>query len=123
MEDIHNTEATHYVVDFYNVEESSLLDNLDFCKALVEDACIIAKCGILNIFSYKFEPQGLSINATLSESHCTIHTWPEKQYCAIDLYGCGNSDLLAGIQHFSKALKPGKAVIRRIRRGHEHEIR
>lgn len=122
MDEVHHTQASHYVADFYGVENREILDNLEACREMVREACTIAKCGILNIFCHKFQPQGLSINATLSESHCTIHTWPEKGYCAIDLYGCGNSDLLAGIQHFVKILKPGKSVIKRIKRGHEHEI-
>ena len=120
-EDIHNTEATHFIADFYEVTDPSLLDNLEFCISMIKEACIIAKCGILNIYSHKFIPQGISINVTLSESHCAIHTWPERKYCAIDLYGCGKADLLAGIQHMMRALRPGKAVIKQLKRGHEHE--
>lgn len=120
-EDIHKTEATHFIADFYQVKDSKLLDNLSFCLALVREAVETAGCGVLNEFSHKFEPQGISINFTLSESHCAIHTWPERGYCAIDLYGCGDSDLQAGIDVFIKRLEPVKAVVKQIKRGHEHD--
>ena len=37
----------------------------------------------------KFTPQGLTIIYLLSESHLSIHTWPETKSCAIDFYHCG----------------------------------
>jgi len=39
----------------------------------------------------KFIPQGLSILYLLSESHFSIHTWPEFGACAIDFYHCGET--------------------------------
>jgi len=95
---IHNTEATHYVIDFYQIENQSLLDDLDYCAETVIKAAELSGCGILNVFKHKFYPQGVSINATLSESHCAIHTWPERGYCAIDLYGCGDAVLSKGVE-------------------------
>ena len=37
----------------------------------------------------KFEPQGCTILYLLSESHISIHTWPEHRSCTIDFYHCG----------------------------------
>lgn len=119
-EEIHDTEATHYVVDFYQIKNPSLLDDMDFCLKTVRDAIQAAGCGILNEFTYKFQPQGISITLTLSESHCAIHTWPERAYCAIDLYGCGDVNLRAGVDLFIERFKPGKPVVQKIKRGHEH---
>ena len=118
---IHNTEATHFVVDFYEVENPALLNDLEFCADAVINAAKISGCGILNVFKYKFEPQGVSINATLSESHCAIHTWPERGYCAIDLYGCGGADLGKGIAYFKQKFKPNRTVIQKLKRGDKHE--
>lgn len=120
MEDIHDTKAKHYIADFYQIENPALLDDIDFCFDTVKKAIEVAGCGVLSMFKHKFDPQGISINFTLSESHCAIHTWPERAYCAIDLYGCGDSDLAAGMQYFVEAFKPGKKVIKIIDRGHEH---
>jgi S-adenosylmethionine decarboxylase len=38
--------------------------------------------------SHRFEPQGETWLAVLSESHCAIHTYPEHHYISIDLYSC-----------------------------------
>ena len=118
---IHETEATHFVVDFYQVEKPELLDDLEFCSEVVIEAATVSGCGILNIFKHKFYPQGVSVNATLSESHCAIHTWPERAYCAIDLYGCGDSNLRKGVDLFIERFKPKKTRIQELKRGHEHE--
>jgi len=115
----HKTTATHYVADFFEIENSYLLDNMDYCYQMLIIAVQLAGCGILNVYKHKFEPQGISITATLSESHCTIHTWPEKAYCAIDLYGCGRSDLSKGIQYFEECLKPKNTKITVLKRGHD----
>ena len=38
-----------------------------------------------------FVPQGVTILYLLSESHFSIHTWPENKSCAIDFYHCGGN--------------------------------
>jgi S-adenosylmethionine decarboxylase len=119
--EIHNTEATHYVADFYGVKNPELLDDLEFCKNAVLEAATTAGCGILHIFDHKFQPQGVSVNATLSESHCAIHTWPERAYCAIDLYGCGEADLAKGIEVFKNRFQPERAEIIKLTRGNKHD--
>jgi len=44
---------------------------------------------LLGISSFKLEPQGVSVVATLAESHLTIHTWPEHGQGLVDLFTCG----------------------------------
>jgi len=34
----------------------------------------------------------------LAESHISIHTFPEKGCCAIDVYTCGNMNSRGGMQ-------------------------
>ena len=50
----------------------------------------MAKANVLRVIGEKFQPQGVTLLALLSESHASIHTWPEIGYCAIDLYTCGD---------------------------------
>ena len=38
---------------------------------------------------HKFEPHGVSGVILLSESHVSIHTWPEEGYAALDIFTCG----------------------------------
>ena len=39
---------------------------------------------------HEFEPQGLTALYLLTESHFSIHTWPEKSQLRIDLFSCSD---------------------------------
>ena len=43
------------------------------------------------MISNKFEPQGVTAIALLAESHISIHTWPESNYSAVDIFTCGQN--------------------------------
>ena len=80
----------HLILDLYGCDKQ-LLDNYDALRELIETALRMSNATILRIIGEKFEPQGVTLLALLSESHCSIHTWPEIGYAAIDLYTCGNT--------------------------------
>ena len=80
----------HLILDLYDCDKQ-LLDNYDALRELIETALRMSNATILRIIGEKFEPQGVTLLALLSESHCSIHTWPEIGYAAIDLYTCGNT--------------------------------
>ena len=48
-----------------------------------------AKVEILNVSSHKFEPQGFTLVALLSESHFSFHTFPERGVISFDFFTCG----------------------------------
>ncbi len=52
-----------------------------------------AKAGatIINSTFHHFSPYGVSGVVVIQESHLAIHTWPEYQYAAVDLFTCGDS--------------------------------
>lgn len=115
------TKAVHYIADLWGVS-FKILDDLSGCESIFIEAIEKTGCHILYKYGHKFQPQGLTLNFTLSESHCTIHTWPEHNYCAIDLYGCGNPENLElGIQHLIRELKPTKYQLKKINRGDPNE--
>lgn len=52
------------------------------------------KCGSLTRLGenfHQFEPHGVTGIILLSESHLSVHTWPEKAYAAVDLFTCGST--------------------------------
>ncbi len=51
----------------------------------------LANATVLNLISNKFEPQGVTAIALLAESHISIHTWPESNYSAVDIFTCGRN--------------------------------
>lgn len=46
---------------------------------------------LLEAVDHVFEPEGLTMVVLLSESHASIHTYPEHDACFIDLFTCGTS--------------------------------
>ena len=79
----------HLILDFHNTKvDVNNYDELNknFTRIIKESGATI------EAQNYKqFEPQGLSILYVLSESHFSIHTWPEHGACAIDFYHCGET--------------------------------
>jgi S-adenosylmethionine decarboxylase len=67
-----------------------LLDNEAFIKEAITQAADASGATLLGMVSHKFEPQGVTAVALLSESHLSIHTWPEHGYAAIDAFTCGD---------------------------------
>jgi len=77
-----------------------------------------ANCTPIGTLTKKFEPQGVTVLVLLTESHATIHTWPELDYIAIDFFACGDTAKpLQGIEYLTKQLKPQKTQIKIIPRG------
>ena len=59
---------------------------------LLEEAAVISGATVLQTVFKKFDPQGATVICLLSESHISIHTWPEEGKAAVDVYTCGDSD-------------------------------
>lgn len=70
------------VFDF--AEEAILLN---FCKI----ACIEHGLTVVGESSYIFQPQGFTFSILLAESHLCMHTWPENNAVALDIYTCNHS--------------------------------
>lgn len=79
--------ASHY---FFEVRQAPFqqLNDLPFCKQLLLTLAQKAGVSPLESVSTQFHPQGCSVVLLLSESHASIHTWPEQGVALIDLFSC-----------------------------------
>lgn len=67
---------------------------------------------------HKFSPQGVSGVIVIAESHLSIHTWPEFEYAALDVFTCGDKAIADSIlQHLVQTFKPMNSKINYIPRG------
>ena len=87
----------HVLVSLYGIA-FNLLDNSEGIKRAFEEAVKVCGATVLNRFSHQFVPQGITIVYALAESHISIHTFPEKGSCAIDVYTCGSMNSRGGVQ-------------------------
>lgn len=79
--------GTHLLIDFWGTK--SMPDEAYIEKALRHAA---EACGatVLSVHLHGFgEQAGITGVAVLAESHISIHTWPEIQYMALDVFMCG----------------------------------
>ena len=84
------TKGRHLILDLDGCDPL-VLDDYGLLTELMEKAMYLAGANVLHIIGEKFHPQGVTLLALLSESHSSIHTWPELGYAAIDLYTCGDT--------------------------------
>jgi len=80
----------------------------------------IKACGatMLGIDLHVFSPNGgVSGVAVLQESHLSIHTWPEYDYAAIDLFVCGTINPRLAVPVLEEGFKPKRIEVREIKRG------
>lgn len=78
----------HMICDIKNIRNKNLIHDLKKMELLLETICKAYDFTILNRAAHEFSPQGLSILYLLSESHISIHTFPERDYIALDIYTC-----------------------------------
>jgi S-adenosylmethionine decarboxylase len=78
----------HFLLNLYGCSSVLLNDEL-FLIDLIENAAIASGATVLKTVSHKFSPQGVTSICLLSESHISIHTWPEEGKAACDVYTCG----------------------------------
>lgn len=105
----------HLIAEFWLAK--TIEDKKTFEKIL-RDAVSAAKCTLLEIVIHKFSPHGITGVILLAESHIAIHTWPEKNYLAIDIFTCGDkAKPYIALDFLKKMFKPKKVEIMEIKRG------
>ena len=72
----------------------------------------------LKVDTHKFSPQGITGVVLLAESHIALHSWPEYEYLAIDIFTCGDKTFPGkSLDYLKMKFKPKKTKVRKIRRG------
>jgi S-adenosylmethionine decarboxylase proenzyme len=97
------TEGKHIIMDASGCKPE-LLNDLDYLKKLLKEAAEKANATVLNVAFHHFTPQGVSGVVVISESHLSIHTWPEFGYAALDFYTCGGINPEAACEYVAETL-------------------
>jgi S-adenosylmethionine decarboxylase len=115
----YSTFGRHIIADLWGVDFAKLND-VAYLKEHVYEAAKVSGATVLSIDSHRFDPHGVTIFAVLSESHLSIHTYPEKGFAALDGYTCGHTvDPLKSIQYLLSVLKPDKVNSLKVTRGQD----
>jgi len=69
-----------------------LLDDPLTLERILRKCCEESKATVLSVTFHKFDPQGVTMIALLSESHASLHTYPEHKSIMADFFTCGDCD-------------------------------
>lgn len=80
----------HMIADFNGCAYDAIATEEAVRTALLKAAEKSGATVVSDSFRY-FSPHGVSGFVIISESHFSVHTWPEYSYAAIDIFTCGDS--------------------------------
>ncbi|MBM3566823.1 MAG: adenosylmethionine decarboxylase [Alphaproteobacteria bacterium] len=107
--------GTHLIVDLW---DASRLDDPKFVADTLESAARTAGATILHTHMHHFSPNGgVSGVVVLAESHISIHTWPERNYAALDVFMCGECDPYRTIPTLRRAFGTDRVQFSELKRG------
>lgn len=93
--------AIQIIADLYDC--SGIIDDTEEVRKAARKAIEYVGAHIVEECIHKFEPIGITYFAIISTSHFSIHTWPEYQYAAIDIFSC-KDEVADGIAQVLKDL-------------------
>ena len=79
--------ATHLLIELFDCD-SKILNDSEKVKDIFINAAKEGKATIVNDLFHEFSPHGLTGVLVITESHLSIHTWPEFNYAAVDVFSC-----------------------------------
>ncbi len=107
--------GTHVLVDFWG---ASRLDDIVFVESALREAAEACNATILHVHLHEFSTNGgISGVAVLAESHISIHTWPELDYAAFDVFMCGACDPMPAVPVLRRLFQPERVGIDEQKRG------
>lgn len=110
----------HIVADLTGIDAPQLRDPAPMMKWLrrgLDDAGY----NRLDEIIHRFEGGGNGFTAVilLAESHAALHTYPERGYLALDVFGCGSADPRKVVESLIQELDPACSRVRTIERSTE----
>lgn len=106
--------GTHLIIE---VIDGRGLDDEARIQQAFRDCIKASGATLLHLHTHKFSPQGVSGVAVLSESHISVHTWPEIGYGAFDVFMCGDADPWASVPVLKRAFQAREVRVQEFLRG------
>lgn len=99
------------------------LDDEHRLRRTLRSALARANATVLSVVSKRFEPQGVTVVALLTESHASVHTYPEFGAMFVDVFTCGDrAEPLVAIEYLVEALHATSVRTDLITRGHAVDL-
>ncbi|HEX5447418.1 MAG TPA: adenosylmethionine decarboxylase [Pirellulales bacterium] len=80
----------HLLASYVGCDAAALADETGLLAAM-KAAVKASGATLISSVQHSFTPSGMTAVMLLSESHASIHTYPEHRACFVDLFTCGRS--------------------------------
>lgn len=108
-------EGVHLICELYGAQ---YLTDIDHVTDALQKAARACGASLLATRIHPFQENGgIAGVVLLAESHITIHTWPEHQYAAVDVFMCGTCDPHNSLPVLQHAFKPQRLEHQSLVRG------
>lgn len=95
----------HALLDLFNIDPAAASDP-NQVRELLLHAAKLAHATVLQAYFHHFgENNGVTGVLLLSESHMSIHTWPENRFAAIDIFMCGQHQIYQATEYLQTAFQ------------------
>jgi S-adenosylmethionine decarboxylase len=79
----------HVLIELIDCNHN-LLNDVEYLRKALSDVATQIGATVIKDSFYQFTPHGVSGVVIIAESHLSIHTWPEYNYAAVDVFTCGD---------------------------------
>jgi S-adenosylmethionine decarboxylase len=105
----------HLLVDLWGAQH---LQDCAAIEAVLRAAALAAGATVLGGRFHTFSPSGgVTGVLLLAESHISTHTWPERQFAAVDVFMCANRDPRTTLPALQAFFQPVHMAVQELRRG------
>ncbi len=109
--------GTHLILELEGCPPA-VLDDRETVHRVMTEAVEASGATLIRPFFHQFAPQGVSGVIIISESHFSIHTWPEYGYAAVDIFTCGDQiDMDTALDTLRKGFQAGSVQKMLLTRG------
>ena len=105
----------HLLIDYWGAQH---LQDINAIETALQHSITACGATLLHIHLHSFgKGAGITGVAVLAESHISIHTWPEIDYLALDIFMCGATDPYVALATLDDFFKPERKKVTEHKRG------
>lgn len=106
-----------YMLELFGCD-AAILNDVEAIEEIMVAAAKIGNATMVNQYFHQFSPHGISGTIVITESHINIHTWPEFDFAAVDIFTCSEDiDVEKACAYLAATLKAEKHEIQSYERG------
>lgn len=102
-----------------DIQDADRLDEPVFLEQVLRAAADAAGAHVIGAHFHHFgTAQGVTGVLLLAESHISVHTWPERELAAFDVFMCGSALTSRAVETIQDFFPSSRATCQMIARGH-----